>query len=113
MRRKTKTRRNRGPSKVKLLDQVDARACSEKCCFVNGSVSPPTIVSNERAAQLAWTGPPSIARCDGEDGPEVGLLKSEATPTEADCAEMQGLVDSPSNDDDIPDVQLSVIKLKV
>ena len=70
------------------------------------TVLDPPILSDERAARLFWTGPPDNARYDDEDakeGPGVGLLESEATSTEADCAEMQ----------DMLDVQLSGVKQKV
>ena len=89
---------------------MDACARSEKDCSGGGSVFPPTIVGDGRAAQLVWTGQPDIARRNDEDGPEAGLLESAATPTEDGFVEMQGLVDSSSDDEDIPDVQLSVIK---
>ena len=114
MRRKTRTRRQKGPSKVKFLEQVEACACAEERCERADPVDPPKL-SDERAIQLGWTGPPDNARYDDEDdkeGPGVGLLESEATSTEADYAEMQGLVDSSSDDEDIPDVQLSVMKQK-
>ena len=80
------------------------------------TVLDPSKLCGERAAQLGWTGPPENARYDDEDakeGPGVGLLESEATSTEADYAEMQGLVDSSSYDEDMPDVQLSVVKQTV
>ena len=76
----------------------------------------PPKLSDERAAQLGWTGPPDNARYDDEgdkEGPGVGLLESEATSTQADYAEMQGLADSLSDDEAMPDVQQSVMKQKV
>ena len=104
---------------------MDDCACSEESCKTPASSDPkalpgltvldPQILSDERAAPRFWTGPPDSARYDDEDakeGPEVGLLECEATSTEADYAEMQGLVDSSSDDEDMPDFQRSVVKQK-
>jgi hypothetical protein len=106
LRKKTKTKRQKGPSKVKFLEQVEDCACAEESC----KRSDPKL-SDERAAQLGWTGPPDNARYDDEndrEGPGVALLESEATSTEADY-----VVDNSSEDEDIPDVRLSAMKQKV
>jgi hypothetical protein len=76
LRKKTKTKRQKGPSKVRFLEQVEDCACAEESC----------------------KRPPDNARYDDEDdreGPGVALL------------------DSSSDDEDIPDVRLSVTKQKV
>ena len=102
---------------------MEACACAEESCeradpahtLEVPAVDPPK-VSDEREAQFGWIGPPDNARCDHEDDKEgsgLGLIESEATSTEADETEMQGLVDSSSGDEDTPDMQLSAVKHKV